>query len=155
VLHRALSAHGYVLAAHGDLRRARARYEEALALARRLQAEGLATETLNFRLGPIAERQGDFASARACYEEALASWRRGRVGWGVPAALQKLARLDAAGGDPVAALAKLEEATAVVRAPGDRERLGVLLDNVARVALVAGDAERARAAAAEGRRLAS
>ena len=100
--------------------------------------EGLEGDALGFydvTLGETLLATGDAAGARAAYEAGLA------VRPGLPAALVGLAKLDAAGGDLSAAIAKLDTAIAAIPLPDSLARRADLLTLRGK----AGDARKAEA----------
>jgi len=119
--------------ANGDLDAALAKYEEGLAIARRL-AEELGTpqshRDVSISLGRIADIEqanGDLDGALAKYEEGLAIARRLAEELGTPEShrdvsfsLNRIALIQLTLGDPESALANWEECLAVSRSLAER-----------------------------------
>ena len=135
---------GFLALGQGDEAEARARYEEALAVSRRLgdrRAEGRSVG----HLGSLALTQGDYPEARARYEEALTVARElgdGRAEAVWVANLGLLAHYQA---DYPEARARYEEALALARERGDRRSEANNLGNLGNVAHYQADYPEARA----------
>ena len=135
---RALNNLGLVCSQQGDHDRARAQFEESLALAREAEDRRGASMCLN-NLAEMSRERGDFKAARPLYEEALAEARIGGDPGNVALCLQNLAILLLQNGDPEEARAPILEALRIVRDLGLRA-LGVgVIEVTGGIALASGD----------------
>jgi tetratricopeptide (TPR) repeat protein len=83
--------------AQGDYAHATQRYEEALAIGRKMEGRFTVAAAL-FGLGRVARSRGDQASASSLYKEALTIWRGTSHRWGIAFSLEALAALAVAQG---------------------------------------------------------
>jgi non-specific serine/threonine protein kinase len=104
----------------GDYARAAAYYEQSVALYRDLGLHSRWNQGVLRDWGYVVLELGDHTRARRCFEECLAIGREIENQWQIADALEALASLAAAGGEPARAL-RLEGAAAAVR-----ERAGQL-----------------------------
>jgi len=137
---RALSALGNVLRLQGDVSRAVALHEEALALARESNdawgiAQGLG------ELGTTAEQQGDFARARVLFEEALQLFRDLDDGPGVAWSLRHLGHVSTASGEYEAATNFYNESLALYRSHDDQVGIAQSFADLGHLSLTQGDLE--------------
>ncbi|MBP8948163.1 MAG: AAA family ATPase [Candidatus Promineofilum sp.] len=126
----------------GDLARARALAEEALALAQSAGDAEAEAQGHN-ALGILARQEGDFAAAQTHLERSLALAEGASTPSARVAALNNLARLRGATGDIDAALALLEQALALGVPQGDRHHEAALYNHRADLLHRAGREEEA------------
>ncbi len=109
---------GDIATAHSDSVSARARYEEALSLFKRIgNSKGEAS--CIFSLGLVADACSDYKAARAQYEQALALFKRGGDVLGEANCIHALGNIAKAGSDRETAQLRFEEALALSRRIGD------------------------------------
>jgi predicted ATPase/DNA-binding CsgD family transcriptional regulator len=140
---KALTHLGHLVSDLGDYSRARALYEESLALGREADDRSRIADSLN-ALGLLVTTQGDHTAARGFFEEALNLWRAAGDRRAVAAALSNLGSVAAAEGDYSRARALGEEALALQRAAGDLRNAAYTSRDLAQVAAHQGDGVRAR-----------
>jgi non-specific serine/threonine protein kinase len=109
--------------AAADFARARARYEEALRIFRRLADQPRIAQALS-DLGRVEADLEEYASARSQLEESLALHRRLGDEHGAAVALSSLGWLDFLRGERASARSLLEESLATFRERGDKFLLG-------------------------------
>jgi len=131
--HRVLGALGAVVRALGDYPEARARFEEACAIAADL-GDRTGQRRWLAGLGNVAFELGDYPQAQAYFEEALALARDLGDRTGEGDSLGKLGSVAASRGDYPLARARLEEGVAIARDLGDRGSEGLWLGNLGLVA---------------------
>jgi predicted ATPase/class 3 adenylate cyclase len=151
----ALNTLGILFLEHGDLLRARAALEEALAILRLQDGGGkasLARVLLN--LGALASGQGDTVLARSRFEESLAAYRSLSNERGIAMALGNLGNIASAQGDLSRARSLHEECLAVLGRVGDRRGIAIAYSNLGQVARQQCDYGAARAAQQEALRIA-
>jgi predicted ATPase len=135
---RALSALGNVLRLQGDVGRAVALHEEALALARESNdAPGIAYGL--GELGTAAEHQGDFAHARVRFEEALGLFRDLGDGRGVAWSLRHLGHVSTASGEYEAATDFYNESLTLHRLQDDQIGVARSLADLGHLCVAKGD----------------
>jgi tetratricopeptide (TPR) repeat protein len=140
----ALWAAGALAFGQGDLVRASGRFEESLALYRRLGDDaGIASVLAEF--GQVARSQGDHDRATVLSEEGLELARRLGDPRAAAIALGTLGRLERHRGNPEEAMARYEESLALFRGLGHEWGSAYTLANVADAALGRGEPERALA----------
>ncbi|MBV9281378.1 MAG: tetratricopeptide repeat protein [Chloroflexi bacterium] len=130
--------------AQGELERAEALHEEALALRRRMGDRAAIAVSLN-NLGAVAEHRGQYDRAVALYEEALAAVREGSDRWSIALMLGNFGGVLANLGDFDRAAAFDEESLSLWRELGDRVGEARVLNNLVYVALERGERDRAAA----------
>jgi predicted ATPase len=127
----------------GRLDEAAELFERARALRERLgDRRGVALALVG--LGQVATQRGEFDHATELLQEALATFRRAGDRWGLVSTLWRTADLELARGRPAVAEERLEEALPVV---GETRRVrwrAVTSANLAELALLRGEDERAR-----------
>jgi len=140
---------GTLSANQGDYETARTRYEESLAIRRRLEDQSGVADLFS-NLGIIAQYQGDYETARALYDEGLAI--RSALGnkWAIAISLNNLGYLGLHQGDYEAARGWLEDAVALQREVGSRSYLANHLNNLGNAVRAQGDYKAAYALYAEG-----
>jgi len=148
----ALRAVGVLALAQGDVARAQAVGEEAVALARRTPDTGQFASALN-TLGLVVRMHGSRERAAALHTEALAVARgQGEtvtVTVTVAEALQSLGTTTAMAGDLLRAEPLLEESVALWRALGDRRKAAEALNELVMLANLRGAYARRDAGAGE------
>jgi predicted ATPase/DNA-binding CsgD family transcriptional regulator len=132
-LTRALSGAGMLAEAQGDYDHARARHDEALAVAKAIDDTWGVGQALN-NLGNIAHDQGEFDKAKMYHEQALAIFRELSDGRGIGMALANLGVLALYQGQNDLAGQRFEEAAPVMREIGDLHSLSIVLNNLGVVA---------------------
>jgi len=136
----ALNILGESLVYSGDLARARAVCEQAVAAARSRSEPRLAGLTLG-PLGAAAWARGDAEAARAAWSESCECFREAGDDLLLASPLCWLANLCLCEGDPGEAEALLGQALAALRKTGDIPRMGEVLSLLARSRLASGDIE--------------
>jgi predicted ATPase/DNA-binding SARP family transcriptional activator/DNA-binding CsgD family transcriptional regulator len=146
---KALEGRGWLGQIQGDSERAKAAYEEMLALSRESAARGNVATALN-SLGALALSEGNNERARELLEENMAVIRELEEEPNVARKLEKYQVLGLLGllilnaeGDYVRGAALWEECLALAREVGDAYRIGSSLSNLGYIALLQGDYERA------------
>jgi non-specific serine/threonine protein kinase len=139
---RALHGAGSLAQTQGEHERARARYEESLALWRDLGDRRGVAASLN-SLGNVAIYQGDHGRARTCYEESLALFRGLGDKQAMADPIHNLGLLAYSEGDLEQARTLFEESLALSRELGDK-KIANTLHSLGMVAHAQGDQERAR-----------
>jgi predicted ATPase/DNA-binding CsgD family transcriptional regulator len=109
--------------AAGDLKKARASFEESLEIFRRLEDEEQIAASLA-ELGNIHTEFGEYDTARASFEESLMLQRRSGDERGIARTLNGLGWLNFLRGEHAAARPLLEESLAILRKLGDKFYLG-------------------------------
>jgi len=135
---------GLVSSFQGDWDRSRRRCEAALELCRQFgDSRGAAYAC--FGLGMAAFLEGDASAARAHIEEGVRLFRGGPIldAWGLRNVLNALGEIERSQGDFGRAQALYEESLALARQEADAHGIGLLLYNLALVALHHADASRA------------
>ncbi len=141
-LAHALLALGWVQRAQRNLTAAYALEAESMALFRELgDSWGLAFSLDS--LGSVTRNQGDYAAARALLEESAALFRELRDPWGLSLPLNHLGIVALAQGDYAAACARYMEGLMLRRDVGHSLHMADSLTNLAEVASVMGQPERA------------
>ena len=141
---KALNGAGNLADYQGDLARAQALHEEALALRRELgDRRGIAGSLGN--LGVVARNRGELTRARVLYEESVALMRELGDRWGNIDMLINLGLVAYEQGDFAYAQSLHEEALALQRELGDTWGIAISLLNLGAVARDQGDTVRARA----------
>ncbi|MCA1691067.1 MAG: tetratricopeptide repeat protein, partial [Actinobacteria bacterium] len=135
---RAQNAAGVLAQHQGDYPAARSRYEESLALRRRLEDRLGAAMALH-GLGNVAALEHDHAAAKSLYEQSLAIGRELGEPSLVAAALANLGWVAHAGGDFPTAQAYYDDALTVRRALGDKHGIALLLGHLGDLAFQRGD----------------
>jgi predicted ATPase/DNA-binding SARP family transcriptional activator len=135
---KALNGAGTVTWHLGDFAAARRRYEESLAIYRRLGDERGVVTALN-NVGMAASRLGDLAAARRCYEEGLASARKQGDLSGILHPLNNCASLARCSGESEAAWDLYREALEIARTVGDRLSEAISLNGLALISRHRGD----------------
>ncbi|MFN2465736.1 MAG: tetratricopeptide repeat protein [Candidatus Dormibacteria bacterium] len=141
---RVLGGLGIIAHSLGDFPEARARFQEALDIARDLgdrQAQGRHLGGL----GNLANALGNYPEARTHFEEALDIAREIDDRWGEGAWLGSLGFVAAALGHYPEARTRFHEALDIAREIGDRRAEGTWLGNLGNVAHALGDNREARA----------
>jgi predicted ATPase len=140
----ALWAAGELAFVQGDLAPAAGRFEESLALYRRL-GDYAGTASVLAELGQVARSQGDHDRARALSEEGLELARRLGDPKAAAIALGTLGRLERHRGNLEGAITLYEESLALFRGLGHEWGSAFTLANLADAALGRGELERALA----------
>ena len=147
---QALSNLGLVFYQQHDLPRARAIFEEALAVRRALGDRTGLARSLN-DLGDLAYAENTLDAAQAAYAEELTIVRELGDRSGIADALVALGRVARSRGDLHSAGAMFGESLAIRQELGHRLAMPMVIDDLAALAAAQGDAERAlRLAAAAG-----
>jgi tetratricopeptide (TPR) repeat protein len=141
---RALQGAGAVAYARADFASARASYEEALAVLRRLDDRPAQADLLN-QLGTVAREQGDYPAARSFHEQGLALYRALDRSWGVAGCLNNLGVVALLEGEPERARWLHQEALEVRRRQGDERGVASSLGNLGAVARALGELAEAAA----------
>lgn len=141
---KALNASGNLARIEGDYAAARARYEDALALAREQADTRRIAVTLN-NLGAVAKEQGDYPTAGRYYGESLALKRELDDRWGIALTLSNLGVVSNAQGDHTRARGFLGESLALFRELQDRWGIALTTNNLGTTAVHHGHLERAAA----------
>jgi predicted ATPase len=141
---RALNWAGIFAWKQGDYDAANARYDESLAIRRRLGDRKGAGAVLNNQ-GLLAYEQGDYRSARVLHEQSLAIDRELGDRWGVAVSLIHLASLATMQGDYATARALNDESLATFRELGDRGHIANAIRSLAHLHSQQGDDDAARA----------
>lgn len=126
----------------GDLRAARARFEQALEIQTRLGQATLAAVTTN-NLAGLYRDEGDLPGARDMIQRALDLYRQIGSRRGEGLALSNLGLLADDAGDHATALRHFELAIAIHREVGNRRDEGVALSNIAGTTALLGRPEQA------------
>jgi non-specific serine/threonine protein kinase len=140
----ALWAAGELAFVQGDLARAAERFEESLALYRRL-GDDVGIASVLAELGQVARSQGDHDRAAALSEEGLEMARRLGDFKAAAIALGTLGRLEGHRGNLEGAISRYEESLALFRGLGHEWGSAYTLANLAETALGRGELERALA----------
>ena len=146
---QALHGAGTLAYVQGEYAQARALFQEALALRRKLHDPWGISETLS-NLGLLLYGQQDYDQAQQYYEEALALRQELNDPWGVGHALSYLAMIVHSRGDYARARALLEQSLVLLRGLGRGNAIAGVLTSLGQVTLYWGDVARAQAAYAEG-----
>jgi predicted ATPase/class 3 adenylate cyclase len=147
---KALAGAGTMAWRQGDYYTARARYEESLAIARKLgDRRGIASVLGN--LGLVSFDQGNFGAARTLMRDSLATMRELGDRFGVAAMLGNLGHLEIKEEDYSAAWTLLQEEASIRRELADRRGIAGSLTNLGIVAYQRGDYSAARAQHEESR----
>jgi non-specific serine/threonine protein kinase len=117
----------------GDVAEARARYEESLAISRKLAHENGVASAL-YELGGLALHHGDFAAARELYTDSLASSRDLGDQRGVAQSLMNLGAATWRQGDIAAAHSLLEESLVIMRGIEDQRGIARVIASLGNVA---------------------
>lgn len=141
---RALNGAGNLASRQGDYTASRARYEESLAIYRKLGNTSGIAYTLN-NLGRMACNQGDSVAARALHEESLTIQRELGDKYGIAHSLACLGLVASHQGDYVVARTLHEESLTIRRELGDKYGIAYSLMNLGNVVFNQGDYVAARA----------
>jgi predicted ATPase/DNA-binding SARP family transcriptional activator len=155
LLHAAALNGAATFAVHqGDAARAKAQWQEALAIFRAHGDDGEAARC-NAELGGVAVAEGDLETAFALYQESAALFHELGHSLREGIALSNLASIAADRGDLATSVAYADRAIALHRAIADNTSLAMSLASVAPTHLMLGDVERARALLRESLQLAN
>ncbi len=139
---------GNLARAQGDNSRAKALYEECLALSRELGYKRYVAH-MNNNLGSIAIAQGDYNRAEALYEKAIADYKELGATWNIATALLNLGSIARNRGDYDRARSLYEESLALFRQERDKQRIALGLENLGELARWRGDFDMATALSGE------
>jgi tetratricopeptide (TPR) repeat protein len=128
--------------AQGECARARALFEESLALRQKLGNKPGIANTLH-SLGNVIQDQGDYPAARAHYEESLALWQEQGDQEGIATALHSLGQVAHIQGDEATAHQLYRESLMIFGKLGIKGEIASLLEAFASLAVVEGQPERA------------
>ncbi|HXI83468.1 MAG TPA: tetratricopeptide repeat protein [Verrucomicrobiae bacterium] len=140
----ALDAAGNLASCQGDYRRARALFEEQLALQEELADQRGIADALH-NLMSVAWKHGNYDEARSLEEKSLAVRRTLGDKSGIASSLHALGTFAHEQGDFPKAVALYEEALAIRRGLGDMAGIATLLNNIGNLAQAQGHNDRVRA----------
>ena len=140
---QALNSWGWLAGLQGDHTSARAAYEQALEITRRIGARSTESTVLG-NLGWTAGVQGDWSSAQACHTQSLAIARALGDRRGEALAFHMMGSTASMQGDYAAARAAFAQSLTIARAIGNRRTEAYNLDNLGIIACALGDYAAAR-----------
>jgi tetratricopeptide (TPR) repeat protein len=146
---RCIDSIGLIALHRSDYPTARARFEEALAIFRRVE-DPLGEANCILSLGDIAHRCSDHGTARTLYEEALPIFHRVGYPLGAANCIQSLGDIDLQRSDHEAASARYEQALAIFRPLGYVRGEANCILGLSEIALQRSDYETARTRYEEG-----